>query len=213
MTIDVLLYNALCEKMLVKVATLSSDFIIPIVGSFPFSERDDDSLYPTTAIELFHITERNLFVIQIRSQPKEGVADRFAEELMDFVTSLRPQLFVVISSGDSTFFDLQSAQKLFVFYSTSPQAKQRIGEKAAEMDIVKEELNGSGLLSTVEKYCREKSFPFTAFGYFVTEGKNFQDAFAYFRKLNDVLQWLTCEEYKLPPVWSLMDPWMDEDIM
>lgn len=72
---------------------------------------------------VFHITERNLFVIQIRSQPKEvwlstfmnlkGVADRFAEELMDFVTSLRPQLFVVISSGDSTFFDLQSAQKLY----------------------------------------------------------------------------------------------------
>ena len=32
-----------------------------------------------------------------------------------------------------------------------------------EVQIVKEELNGSGLLSTVEKYCREKSFPFTAF--------------------------------------------------
>lgn len=64
MFIDLLLYNAklqvlLCfvydiQNQLVKIATIHSSAILPILGSSPFSEMDDPTLCSTTALECIH---------------------------------------------------------------------------------------------------------------------------------------------------------------
>lgn len=40
---------------------------------------------------------------------------------------------------------------------------------------------------------------------FVTEGRNFEDAIAFFKRINQSLHLLAVEEIRVPPTWSVVD--------
>ena len=48
---------------------------------------------------------------------------------------------------------------------------------------------------------------------FVTEGSNFRDALNYFGQINAIFKWMENEDIVFPPIWSMLDPWLDEEIL
>ena len=123
----------------------------------------------------------------------------------------------------------------FVFYSTSPSAKSQIGDKAAEMDVIRLDRCRSCVdregrdrwqraapfapkvlreeVDSIHGVCRSGWGGFLHQSVFVTEGSNFRDALSYFDQIDAIFKWMESKEIAFPPIWSILDPWMDEDVL
>ncbi|KAK8832742.1 hypothetical protein WA577_004136, partial [Blastocystis sp. JDR] len=205
MTIDLLLYNAqLCDQ-LIKIAVLHSKYILPIVGGSPFLLEGTPASGMTTALELFLVKNAGLVVLQQRSQPLDFMAEPFSKEMMSFVCSFCPRSLLFVCAANSTFYDSSQFKDVIAYYTTSSSVLEKVGDAIPSINLPHEEVSGGGLLPFFLPLAIASKIPYTAFVSFVTEGRNFEDAIAFFKRINQSLHLLTVEEIQVPPTWSVVD--------
>ncbi|KAK8795981.1 hypothetical protein WA171_003946 [Blastocystis sp. BT1] len=179
MALDLVIFSGIQLNRIQRVGSIYCSNLQAIVGVSAFGDDVNENTCPTTGIELYMMKDAPNAFLQVRSQPKDGYAEQFVEDLLSLLQSWQVNSIVVFSAADSTFYDSSQMNGTLAYYTTSNSVLDKIQDQVPSINITQEDVNGSGLLPLLQKSLIEASIPFTTFIAFITEGQNFGDAIQY----------------------------------
>lgn len=171
----------------IRIAHLHSKKLIPFVGVHPYTHISGVAF----ALELYHIPNTAIFLIQQRSPAAPGLQKEYADQLADSINSFEFSSVLVLSSLDGSFRrDAQLTGSQLRYWVPQPQSSENtiqsriIAECEDVLALENEFLDGISIqekvlppwtiLHSLSRYSSDISV--AALLMFVLEGNNFSEA-------------------------------------